>query len=99
MNHLLCACCNKTYQAEKAWQSKEIFVQVNAGENGGRKILRQGIKTKQPYTQYTCPQCGKVFTSYGNKKRKYCSHNCYIKSRFWSEEEYREADFEKDSSY
>lgn len=32
-----------------------------------------------------CAGCGKTFTSYSNKKRKYCSHNCYIKSRFGGE--------------
>ena len=29
-----------------------------------------------------CPQCGKEFTAYGNAKRKYCSHGCYIAARF-----------------
>lgn len=36
---------------------------------------------------FTCPHCGKEFSCYGNKRRKYCSHDCYIKSRFWSEED------------
>ena len=26
--------------------------------------------------------CGKPFTVYGNSKRKYCSHECYIRNRF-----------------
>lgn len=30
----------------------------------------------------TCGFCGKQFTSYGNKNRKYCSHACYIEDRF-----------------
>ena len=30
----------------------------------------------------TCAFCGKQFTSYGNKHRKYCSHSCYINDRF-----------------
>jgi len=30
-----------------------------------------------------CTRCGQEFTSYGNKNRKYCTHNCYIKARFW----------------
>lgn len=30
----------------------------------------------------TCAFCGKQFTSYGNKHRKYCSHACYINDRF-----------------
>ena len=32
---------------------------------------------------FTCKGCGKSFTAYGNKKRQYCSHACYINSRFW----------------
>ena len=28
-----------------------------------------------------CLYCGKCFVSYGNKGRKYCSHDCYIKAR------------------
>ena len=32
--------------------------------------------------QYTCPHCGKPFSAYGNSKRKYCSHTCYISDRF-----------------
>lgn len=35
----------------------------------------------------TCARCGKKFDSYGNRDRKYCSHNCYIKDRFWRDEE------------
>lgn len=34
----------------------------------------------------TCKKCGESFTAYGNSKRKYCSHNCYIKDRFWEDE-------------
>ena len=32
--------------------------------------------------QFTCPHCGKSFSAYGNSKRKYCSHVCYISDRF-----------------
>lgn len=34
----------------------------------------------------TCTKCGREFESYGNKNRKYCSHDCYIKDRFYEEE-------------
>lgn len=34
-----------------------------------------------------CIRCGKEFTSYGNRKRKYCSHECYINARFWEDED------------
>lgn len=39
------------------------------------------IHQKAIYT-FTCAECGKVFTAYGNSKRKYCSHACYIVHRF-----------------
>lgn len=29
-----------------------------------------------------CAGCGKEFVSYSNKTRKYCSRECYIKTRF-----------------
>ncbi|CAK7037264.1 RNA polymerase subunit sigma-70 [Tissierella sp.] len=36
---------------------------------------------------YNCLHCGKEFSIYGNKKRKFCSHDCYIKYRFWKDGE------------
>ena len=32
--------------------------------------------------QLTCLGCGNEFKSYGNKNRKYCGRDCYIKNRF-----------------
>lgn len=34
-----------------------------------------------------CAHCGKKFVSYVKSNRKYCSHDCYIKERFWEEDE------------
>lgn len=31
---------------------------------------------------FRCPHCGKEFNIYGDKRRKYCSHECYIADRF-----------------
>ena len=36
---------------------------------------------------FTCTRCGKEFLSYGNQTRKYCSHDCYIRARFWEVED------------
>lgn len=30
---------------------------------------------------YTCVGCGKPFSAYGNKTRKYCTHACYVAHR------------------
>ena len=31
---------------------------------------------------FRCANCGKAFSAYGNKNRKYCSRDCYIAARF-----------------
>ena len=40
------------------------------------------LKNKKALYTIKCCGCGKEFISYGNKKRKYCSHSCYISTRF-----------------
>ena len=37
---------------------------------------------RKAYYHLICRHCKKEFISYGNKERKYCSHNCYIRERF-----------------
>ncbi len=32
--------------------------------------------------EFVCPTCGKPFSAYGNRNRKYCSHACYIEDTF-----------------
>lgn len=39
------------------------------------------VKRKAMY-EYTCPACGSTFYAYGNRNRKYCSHECYVEARF-----------------
>lgn len=37
---------------------------------------------RKAYYQLTCQHCNRIFFSYGNKQRKYCSHDCYVQERF-----------------
>lgn len=39
------------------------------------------VKRKAYYT-IVCKHCGKEFQVYGDKRRKYCSYECYIADRF-----------------
>jgi len=39
------------------------------------------VNRKAVYS-FTCACCGKAFTAYGNRNRKYCSHDCYIQDRY-----------------
>lgn len=41
----------------------------------------EAVNRKANY-ELRCASCGKTFISYGNKGRKYCSHECYINARF-----------------
>lgn len=41
----------------------------------------QDLVNKKAYYHLTCQHCGKEFTSYGNKNRKYCSRECYAETR------------------
>ena len=47
-------------------------------------------KKEAAFYEKTCVYCGQHFTVYGNKNRRYCSHECYVHDRFWREEEGRE---------
>lgn len=38
--------------------------------------------THKALYEFSCPNCGVSFSAYGNSKRKYCSHQCYISARF-----------------
>lgn len=42
----------------------------------------QNRVNKKAIYEFDCPKCGNHFTTYGNKKQKYCSHNCYIAARY-----------------
>ena len=48
-------------------------------------------KKESAFYPMTCNRCGRSFLSYGNATRKYCSHECYIRARFW-EEEYEDSE-------
>lgn len=39
------------------------------------------VKRKAVYT-FTCLNCGKKFSVYGNSHRKFCSYACYVEYRF-----------------
>ena len=53
----------------------------------------QDLVQRKPTAFYegTCAYCGKTFVAYGNSHRKYCSHECYNRDRFWRKEEFTAA--------
>ena len=49
------------------------------------------VKSEAASHPGNCEHCHEPFEAYGNRNRKYCSHACYIRDRFWRKEEGREA--------
>ncbi len=37
---------------------------------------------RRAFYTFTCHHCGTVFSAYGNRTRKYCTHACYVRDRF-----------------
>lgn len=74
-----CRECGKPLvQVEK--KKKQIFCCKSCREKWWKENADR-INKKAIYT-FICAGCGKSFTSYGNKNRKYCSHSCYVADRF-----------------
>ena len=44
-------------------------------------------QTHKKVYNLTCEYCHIKYISFGKSDRKYCSHDCYIKARFWSDPE------------
>jgi len=42
----------------------------------------RNLLNRRAWYTLVCAGCGKEFQSYGNDKRKYCGHGCYIRARF-----------------
>ena len=40
------------------------------------------LVTRKAVYGISCAGCGMMFESYGDRNRKYCSHTCYISTRF-----------------
>lgn len=83
--NLLCVCCGKPIKQKHQGRTRRFCSDECRRKWWNENQDKRNEKETAIY-KYTCPYCGKEFSVYGNKKRKYCSHNCYIKDRFWREE-------------
>lgn len=74
-----CEQCGKTIQQVKGRKRKRFC--SDKCRNSWWNAHLDLVKRKAIY-EYICPTCGKTFSVYGNAKRKYCSHACYLAGRF-----------------
>lgn len=81
---LLCDCCGKAIKQKYQGRTRR-FCSDECRRKWWNENQDKRNKNEAAIYKYICPHCGREFSVYGNKKRKYCSHNCYIKDRFWRE--------------
>lgn len=74
-----CENCGRSIQ-QISKQKKKRFC-CDACRNKWWNSHLDQVKRKTTY-DFICPHCGKVFHVYGDNRRKYCSHECYIADRF-----------------
>lgn len=75
----VCENCGRAIQ-QMAKQKKKRFCCDKCRNEWWNSHLDQ-VKRKAVY-DFKCPHCGKEFHFYGDRRRKYCSHECYIADRF-----------------
>lgn len=79
-----CKCCGSSI----VWRSgakKKIFCS-NSCRMKWWNSHQELVDRKAEY-DFVCRNCGRLFTAYGNKERKYCSHRCYIEHQYSKKEQ------------
>jgi endogenous inhibitor of DNA gyrase (YacG/DUF329 family) len=82
--HCFCKQCGKEI-VQVAKRKKRIFCTDACRQKwwGSHQFLVK--QSSKCLYHFTCTTCGKLFTAYGNPKRKFCSHQCYIRSRYYQD--------------
>lgn len=75
-----CKECGLPFKADKKHPNK-TFCSLTCKNRWWNKN-----RNKDNFKTFTCPVCGASFLVSTNSKRKYCSHACYIKSRYHKED-------------
>lgn len=75
----VCECCGKAMVQIEGRKKKRFC--CDACRNKWWNAHLDRVQRKAIY-KYKCPNCGKEFEVYGNSRRKYCCHECYVEHRF-----------------
>lgn len=74
-----CKCCG-SFLVQRNDAKKIIFCSDNCRMKWWNS--HQELVDRQAEYVFVCRNCGRLFTAYGNKERKYCYHSCYIEHRY-----------------
>ena len=80
-----CRACGKTIE-QIGGRKKRVFCCDQCRTNWWRRNQDKIRRRETALYSFTCAGCGREFTAYGNQHRKYCSHECYIRTRFGTED-------------
>jgi hypothetical protein len=80
-NGTICPNCSKVLKQPAKGKKKRFCSDKCRSEWWSKNYELHNFSEKNTHS-FICRGCGKKFTSYSNKSRKYCSHECYIKHRF-----------------
>lgn len=79
----VCTYCGAPIKQKKTGRPKK-FCSDKCRLRWWQQNRDQMKKNPDAMYEFHCNYCGKPFTAYGNKKRLYCCHDCYVRDRFWS---------------
>lgn len=80
----MCKQCGKEI-VQQPKRKKKIFCSQKCSQKWWNSHIYMVDQRSKALYHFVCTSCGKSFTAYGNPKRKYCSHECYINTRYYSE--------------
>lgn len=75
----ICKCCGVSVKQNPGRKEKKFCsdkCRMEWWNNNLNKVNRKAVY------EFTCPHCKKQFKVYGNSRRKYCCHECYVADRF-----------------
>ena len=84
-NPMVCKHCGKDIKRNPQ-SGKKLFCSDECRRAWWKSHPQDAQHGTEATYECTCAYCRRKFYSYGNKNRKYCSHDCYIQDRFWTEE-------------
>lgn len=83
--NLICMNCNKPIKQKKKGTARK-FCSDKCRRTWWKSHPENVKKNETAMYKITCEYCGREFESYGNKKRKFCNHDCFVKHRFYERE-------------
>ena len=81
IDNALCLNCRTPIKQPKRGKARK-FCSEECRRTWWKENADKGNRKETAVYKLVCTYCGEEFESYGNKNRKYCCHECYIKDRF-----------------